>query len=176
MVKFKSLRKGDLQTNEAAKFATSADFKISPSGRKIHKREKIGDLVKDIDKEEQRNEQAICSICECAPCVCDDSHGLVSEAIDKENNRLIQLARLGLVDTSDVSKLRIAIDQLKSDKTLTINQRTLLLNVMLDLVKLVTGDDTIFQRAKSTIQKEDTSISKVKYLTKLALASTSANK
>jgi hypothetical protein len=120
-----------------AKFVSSADFKISPSGRKVHKMKKIADddyEKKDDDKEE------------------------VKEAVDKQEQRFIQLARLGLVDKSDVSKLRIAMDQLKADKPLTMQQRGMLLSVMSDLVGLVTGDDTIFQRVKMDLQKEETEI------------------
>jgi hypothetical protein len=80
----------------------------------------------------------------------------LEEAVDKQEQRFLQLARLGLVDKSDVSKLRIAMDQLKADKPLTAQQRGLLLSVMSDLVGLVTGDDTIFQRAKMDLQKEET--------------------
>lgn len=78
----------------------------------------------------------------------------LEEAVDKQEQRFIQLARLGLVDKSNVSKLRIAIDQLKADKLLTVQQRSLLLSVMMDLVDLVTGDDAVFQRVKMDVQKE----------------------
>lgn len=79
----------------------------------------------------------------------------LDEAIDKHEQRLLQLARLGLVDKSDVSKLRVAIDQLKADKPLTVPQRTMLLGVMTDLISLVTGDDMVFNRVKLDVQKED---------------------
>ena len=78
-----------------------------------------------------------------------------NESVDQHETRLIQLARLGLVDKSDVSKLRIAIDQLNADKQLTVQQRTLLLSLMSDLISLVTGDDMIFNRIKRDVQKED---------------------
>jgi len=80
----------------------------------------------------------------------------LDEAVDKQEQRFIQLARLGLVDKANVSKLRMAIDQLKADKALTVAQRTLLLSVMMDLVDLVTGDDAVFQRVKMDVQKEST--------------------
>ena len=79
----------------------------------------------------------------------------LDEAVDKQEQRFIQLARLGLVDKLNVSKLRMAIDQLKADKALTVQQRTLLLGVMMDLVDLVTGDDAVFQRVKMDVQKEN---------------------
>ena len=83
-----------------------------------------------------------------------ESVEMIDEAIDKQEQRFLQLARLGLVDKSNVSKLRIAVDQLKADKVLTMQQRNLLLGVMMDLVDLVTGDDTVFQRVKMDVQKE----------------------
>jgi hypothetical protein len=85
-----------------------------------------------------------------------ESVEMIDEAIDKQEQRFLQLARLGLVDKSNVSKLRIAVDQLKADKVLTMQQRNLLLGVMMDLVDLVTGDDTVFQRVKMDVQKEET--------------------
>jgi len=88
----------------------------------------------------------------------DESIEMFDEAVDKQEQRFIQLARLGLVDKANVSKLRMAIDQLKADKALTIQQRTLLLGVMMDLVDLVTGDDAVFQRVKMDVQKEDTQL------------------
>lgn len=78
----------------------------------------------------------------------------LDEAMDKEETRLIQLARLGLVDKSNVSKLRMAMEQLKSDKPLSVVQRNLLLNVLEDLFSLVTGDDQVFMRLKRDVQKE----------------------
>ena len=80
----------------------------------------------------------------------------LEEAVDKQEGRFMQLARLGLVDKSDVSKLRTAMEQLKSDKQLSTQQRTLMLAVMMDLVDLVTGDDAVFQRVKMDVQKEET--------------------
>ena len=79
----------------------------------------------------------------------------LDEATDKQEQRILMLARLGLVDKTDVSKLRVALEQLKADKQLTVQQRTLLLGVMSDLISLVTGDDTVFNRVKMDVQKED---------------------
>lgn len=180
-----------------ARMAVSADFKISASGRKVHKMKKVADTINDKDDvkesvvpDHMRGKQK--------PYVSSDGkgnyevlgnkgqtkaefsrkeHGSMAqgkaqahlkakyneymkeeveleEAVDKQEQRFIQLARLGLVDKANVSKLRMAIDQLKADKALTIPQRTLLLGVMMDLVDLVTGDDAVFQRVKMDVQKE----------------------
>ena len=80
----------------------------------------------------------------------------VQEAVDKQDMRMTQLARLGLVDKSDVTRLRLAVQQLKSEKPLSVVQRTLLLNVFEDLMSLVTGDDQVFMRIKRDVQKEAT--------------------
>ena len=80
----------------------------------------------------------------------------IDEAIDKQDMRMMQLARLGLVDKSDVARLRLAVQQLKSEKPLSVVQRTLLLNVFEDLMSLVTGDDQVFMRIKRDVQKEAT--------------------
>lgn len=80
----------------------------------------------------------------------------VQEAVDKQDMRMMQLARLGLVDKSDVARLRLAVQQLKSEKPLSVVQRTLLLNVFEDLMSLVTGDDQVFMRIKRDVQKEAT--------------------
>lgn len=79
----------------------------------------------------------------------------LDEAVDKQEQRLLILARLGLVDKSEISKLRIALEQMKADKSLTVQQRTMLLGVMEDLISLVTGDDMVFNRIKQDVQKED---------------------
>ncbi len=82
----------------------------------------------------------------------------IEEAMDKEETRLMQLARLGLVDKSNVSKLRMAMEQLKSDKPLSVTQRSLLLGVLEDLFSLVAGDDQVFMRLKRDVQKEQTEV------------------
>ena len=78
----------------------------------------------------------------------------LEEAYDKQEMRFLQLARIGLVNKSDVSKLRMAMDQLKADKQLTLAQRSLIFSVFQNLADLVTGDDAIFQRVRMDIQKE----------------------
>lgn len=209
-----------------AKMVASADFKVSASGRKVHKLKKVGDddysKEKDLDNDgdnDQHDKDLAKGMKESVvpahmqgkqkPYVSSDGKGnyevlgnkghtkatftraehgkdahkkaqdhlkakyneymkeeveleekieMFDEAVDKQEQRFIQLARLGLVDKANVSKLRMAIDQLKADKALTVPQRTLLLGVMMDLVDLVTGDDAVFQRVKMDVQKEDTQL------------------
>jgi len=80
----------------------------------------------------------------------------VNEASDKQDSRLLQLARLGLLDKSDVALFRNAMQTFKADKQLSIKQRNMLLAVYNDLVNMVTGDDAMFARAKLDVQKEET--------------------
>ena len=86
---------------------------------------------------------------------------LIYETTDQSELRILMLARLGLVDKSDVSKLKLAIDTLKADKPLSVQQRTLLLGVFTTLTELVTGDDQVFNRLKTKVQKESTSIQRL---------------
>jgi hypothetical protein len=78
----------------------------------------------------------------------------VTEAVDKQDARLMQLARLGLLDKSDIALFRVSMQTLKADKQLSIKQRTLLLTVYEELISLVTGDDALFNRAKIDVQRE----------------------
>lgn len=80
----------------------------------------------------------------------------VTEATDKQDARLMQLARLGLLDKSDIALFRVSMQTFKADKQLSIKQRTLLLTVYDELVNLVTGDDAIFSRTKIDLQREET--------------------
>ena len=210
-----------------ARYVTSADYKIGPSGRKVHKMKKVADDpvdVKDDDEDEKKeikegtvhtkkyswgtmkhvehghdfsiplhpeHHQPIHSLKDGESHKFKDEtnkhwkatregdkvhfHGdgpgnrgykttvshdslkesvELDEAIDKQDTRLMQLARLGLVDKDSVSQLRIAMSSLKAEKTLTVAQRTLLLNVTEELISLVTGDDMVFNRVKLDVQKE----------------------
>lgn len=82
----------------------------------------------------------------------------VTEASDKQDSRLLQLARLGLLDKSDIALFRTSMQTFKSDKQLSIKQRALLLTVYDELVNLVTGDDALFNRTKIDLQREETDL------------------
>lgn len=190
---------------DEAHYVATADYKISASGRKVHKMKKVADDPTDQedDQEEPKlKEGAVPAHMQGKqkPYVSSDGKGnyevlgnkgqtkaefsrkehgkdahkkaqdhlkskydeymkeeteQIDEATDKQEQRLLLLARLGLVDKSEVSKLRIALEQFKADKSLTVQQRTMLLGVMEDLISLVTGDDMVFNRIKQDVQKED---------------------
>lgn len=86
----------------------------------------------------------------------DEAHG--NAAMTKEDARLLQLARLGLLEKSDVTLFRVAMQTLKVDKQLSIKQRNLLLSVYESLVNLITGDDALFNRTKIDVQREQTEL------------------
>ena len=136
------------ELDEASRFVASSDFKVSASGRKVHKMKKVADAPKDMDGDGDIDADDK----EIARKYSKESVEL-EEAADKEEQRMLQLARLGLVDKADVSKLRIALGQFKADKPLTIQQRTMLLGVMQDLISVITGDDMIFNRVKQDVRE-----------------------
>ena len=166
-----------------ARYTVTTDYRISASGRKVHRMKKIADDPRDLDHDGDvdKDDKKLAKESHAPVAPVPDRKYIkgtpewkankeknkprtghptnesaeLDEAVDQHEARLLQLARLGLVDKADVSKLRIAIDQLKADKPLSAQQRTLLLGVMSDLIGLVTGDDMIFNRMKRDVQKED---------------------
>lgn len=128
-----------------ARYVTSADYKISTNGVKVHKRKKIADTdyVEPKDDDEDDDQKKTYK---------EDVEQILDEATDKQDLRFMQLARFGLVDKDEVPQLRVAMTAFKADKPLTLNQRTLLLSVTEELIALVTGDDTVFNRVKMDVQ------------------------
>ena len=88
-------------------------------------------------------------------CSADIHEGVqLEEGTDKQDARLLQLARLGLLEKTDIAIFRTSMQTLKEDKQLSIKQRNLLISVYESLVSLVTGDDAIFNRTKIDLQRE----------------------
>lgn len=88
-------------------------------------------------------------------CSADIHEGVqLEESMDKQDARLLQLARLGLLEKTDIAIFRTSMQTLKEDKQLSIKQRNLLISVYESLVSLVTGDDAIFNRTKIDLQRE----------------------
>lgn len=77
------------------------------------------------------------------------------EPINEEVNtdRLKQLARLGLVDKVDVNRLMQAMKKIDDDKPLSVAERGVVLGIVGDLVDIITGDPTVFQKAKKAISE-----------------------
>lgn len=73
------------------------------------------------------------------------------EAVDKQAMRLKQLAKSGLVDKSDVDKLMLVIKRMRNGDTLSVAQKDMLINLVDELVGIVTGDPSIFQKAKKAV-------------------------
>lgn len=136
------------------------------SGAKTHKGEfdshtDKGAVFKFKDRSDADNFKRHVDKCPKRTCSADhlnESTEQINEASDKQDSRLLQLARLGLLDKNDVAIFRNAMQTFKADKQLSIKQRNMLLSVYNDLVNMVTGDDAMFARAKLDIQKEDTDL------------------
>ena len=136
------------------------------SGAKTHKGEfdshtDKGAVFKFKDRSDADNFKRHVDKCPKRTCSADhlnESAEHITEASDKQDSRLLQLARLGLLDKNDVAIFRNAMQTFKADKQLSIKQRNMLLSVYNDLVNMVTGDDAMFARAKLDIQKEDTDL------------------
>lgn len=73
----------------------------------------------------------------------------VNEAVD--TNRLKQLARLGLVDKADYTRLLAALKKLEDGKELSIQEKNVIIGMVYDLISIVTGDTTTFQKAKKEV-------------------------
>jgi len=133
------------------------------SGAKTHKGEfdshtDKGAIFKFKDRSDADNFKRHVDKCPKRTCSADhlnESTEQINEASDKQDSRLLQLARLGLLDKNDVAIFRNAMQTFKADKQLSIKQRNMLLSVYNDLVNMVTGDDAMFARAKLDIQKEE---------------------
>lgn len=78
----------------------------------------------------------------------------VYEAIDPKIQRVKMLARAGLVGRSDVNKLMMAMKAIDDGKELNRKHRNIIFDAFNDLIDLVTGDTTVFQKAKKAVRKE----------------------
>lgn len=137
------------------RFVASADYVISRTGRKVHKMKKIADTDYVEPKEDEDDEDEKKNVKESINDAITDE-ALDEAVLDKQDARFLQLGRLGLVDKADLGQLRVALQQLKADKQLTLSQRTLILSVTEELISLVTGDDTVFNRVRMDVQREAT--------------------
>ena len=77
------------------------------------------------------------------------------EAIDPKIQRVKMLARLGLVSKGDVNKLMMAMKAIDDGKELNKQYRNIIFDAFNDLIDLVTGDTTVFQKAKKAVAKEE---------------------
>jgi len=65
-----------------------------------------------------------------------------------------QLGMLGLVSKSDVNKLMMAMKAMDAGKEVPKNQRKIIFDAFGSLIDLVTGDTTVFQKAKKAVKEE----------------------
>ena len=84
----------------------------------------------------------------------------LEEAADDKMKKVKQLAQLGLVGKSDVSKLMKALDDMDAGKTLNVRQKDMLIGTLNDLIGIVTGDTTTFMKAKKAV-KEDVQLDEI---------------
>jgi len=79
--------------------------------------------------------------------------------------KIKQLGMLGLVDRGDVQKLMTAMKAMDAGKEVPKNQRAVIFDAFNSLIDLVTGDTTVFQKAKKSVKEEtiDEKAPKVKY-------------
>ena len=84
----------------------------------------------------------------------------LEEAADDKMKKVKQLAQLGLVGKSDVSKLMKALEDMDAGKTLNVRQKDMLIGTLNDLIGIVTGDTTTFMKAKKAV-KEDIQVNEI---------------
>lgn len=68
--------------------------------------------------------------------------------------KIKQLGMLGLVDKGDVQKLMTAMKAMDAGKEVPKNQRAVIFDAFNSLIDLVTGDTTVFQKAKKSVKEE----------------------
>lgn len=144
------------------RYVATADYTVSPTGRKIRRRRKVADTTYNDEKEENPKANPLDQEED------DNEKKDVREAVtarkmvetSREDQRLWMLARLGLLEKSKIGQFKIAMQKLHDDKimTLSLKERTILLSVFEDMVNIVTGDDAVFNRMKVKVQEstEDT--------------------
>lgn len=77
----------------------------------------------------------------------------LQEETDKSLFRLQQLARAGMMDQGQLPQLTRALKALGTGKVVNPQDRQILLDLLNELIGVITGDDSIFAKAKSTIKK-----------------------
>ena len=77
----------------------------------------------------------------------------ITEAADPQIEKIKQLVRLGLMDKADMSKIVRALTLMKDGKTVPPNERTILFNMLEELIGMITGDSTMFQKARKAVKE-----------------------
>lgn len=78
---------------------------------------------------------------------------LLGEAVSTQSRKLDQLVRQGMLSPAQLPMLHRGLDKLKMAKTLSPAEREAVSKVVDSLIYIVTGDDTVFQKAKQHTQK-----------------------
>jgi len=78
----------------------------------------------------------------------------LDEATDKSTERLKMLVRLGMMDKKNMAKIIRALDKMKEGKPVPPAERKILFSMLNELIGMITGDDTMFAKARKSV-KED---------------------
>ena len=74
-------------------------------------------------------------------------------AEDADYKKLDQLARQGMLPAAQLPMLHRGLDKMKSGKVLNPQEREAVNKVLQSMLYIVTGDSTVFQKAKQHTQK-----------------------
>lgn len=80
---------------------------------------------------------------------------VVWEAIDPKMQKVKQLARLGLVNKMDITRLIRAMKSIETGERVAEKDRKVIFSAFGDLVDIITGDTTIFTKTRKAVQKEE---------------------
>jgi len=72
---------------------------------------------------------------------------------EEASMRLKQLARMGLVDKKEYSRMISAMKKINQDKQLSVQERGVVVGMVNKLVDIITGDTAVFQKAKKAVSE-----------------------
>lgn len=88
---------------------------------------------------------------------------VVWEAIDPKMQKVKQLARLGLVNKMDITRLIRAMKSIETGERVAEKDRKVIFSAFGDLVDIITGDTTIFTKTRKAVQKEEVELDEGKF-------------
>jgi len=82
----------------------------------------------------------------------------IDESEDKSLARLRQLVRFGLMDKSKLPLITRAMGNLEKGNVTNPTERSVLFDLLDELIGIVTGDDTMFAKVRMSVQREDNDV------------------
>jgi len=82
----------------------------------------------------------------------------IDESEDKSLARLRQLVRFGLMDKSKLPLITRAMGNLEKGNVTNPTERSVLFDLLDELIGIVTGDDTMFAKVRMSVQREDNNV------------------